>query len=908
MTKLLCSAVMVFAVMVFCGCAWGDVEINAANFPDSVFCKYILDEFDSDGNNVLNEEEIEDIVEINVSEMEITSLQGIEYLESLETLNCDGNGLTALDLSNNTKLTSLSCINNRLKELNIGRNTALIYLWCNNNQLKELDVSRNTVLTTLDCSGNSITALDIRRNTELTEMNCWNNQITELDISRNTKLTWLRCWDNQLTELDISQNTALDYLDCDGNMLTALDLSNNTELTGLDCRNNLFTSLDISRNTKLTVIWCYNNRLAGLDISRHTALTELYCEDNQLTELDISRNTALQCLNCSGNQLTKLDISRNTELTELECGNNHLSALDLSSVVLESIDCSSQEISINGSEIISTGSTEYQYSFTLTALNPQIVPYYVINLNAYDSGGTSINTSFDHVNGTIEFASFPASITYDYDVQDSAMTTYMDVTITISAQDTNIPPEPAEIGVTITSPSSRIITVPSEGGTFTATAKVSGMTSNKILWLVIPSGRISATITPYTVSAEISGTVPATFSSSARSYDVTVNAYENSARSFTDKFTVVQEGRDSSYSPSGGDMFSFTMSSALIGGILSAFPGLSENNIYQFTDSEIISSTWYISDGDTQELEDMKEEAVLKIPAVVPNNMGVYVVRLNLTDIEAGTNIVLHGFSEERRSIGASAIEDMKYVLFDENGNAVTRVPENGIVYAAIRTPAGAHIRGAISAPSVSSSDIASGTIMPVAPEEHELLAEKIAAKMSIGAEEVKFIAEKNILPALEPTQSMINDARRNQYNLVGKLNTLSVDAPGYYVFKVRLSDSLFGQLSGVKVSKVALYGYAADTLSGYLAMASVLSLFNDTLDLWEFFTDDGEEMNKFDWAEFLITVFLEPEEPLMLYIAKAVIAVLTGGAGAGCSAGLGLSGAAGALAAIIFIGLRKRR
>ena len=252
----------------------------------------------------------------------LTSLQGIEYFESLTYLNCSNNQLTSLDVSANTALTYLDCFLNQLTSLDVSANTALTELYCSYNPLTSLDVSANTALTLLFCYDNQLTSLDVSANTALTQLYCSINQLTSLDVSANTALTVLYCFSNQLTSLDMSANTALTELDCANNSLTSLDVSANTALTYLDCSNNQLTSLDVSANTALTLLYCAVNQLTSLDISRNTELTQLTCFDNQLTSLDVSANTALTVLNCANNSLTSLDVSANTALTELDCANN----------------------------------------------------------------------------------------------------------------------------------------------------------------------------------------------------------------------------------------------------------------------------------------------------------------------------------------------------------------------------------------------------------------------------------------------------------------------------------------------------------------------------------------------------------------------------------------------------------
>lgn len=211
----------------------------------------------ADAENITPEdmEKIATMTELDVSGTyenpgALTSLQGIEYFESL---------------------TQLSCYYNQLTSLNISANTALTTLWCYNNSLTSLDVSGCTVLTELSCPFNQLTSLDLSANTALTGLSCENNQLTTLDISANTALTELYCYGNQLTSLDVSANMALMWLSCSYNSLETLDISKNTALTQLDCSSNSLTTLDVSANTALTWLSCENNPGDGVSTFPVTA-------------------------------------------------------------------------------------------------------------------------------------------------------------------------------------------------------------------------------------------------------------------------------------------------------------------------------------------------------------------------------------------------------------------------------------------------------------------------------------------------------------------------------------------------------------------------------------------------------------------------------------------------------------
>jgi len=101
-------------------------------------------------------------------------------------------------------VTTLSVWNENIADLTgIEDFTALDTLYCDYNQLTTLDVSNNTALTYLQCYGNQLTTLDVSQNTALIRLDCGGNQLTTLDVSGATALTWLHCSENQLTSLDV---------------------------------------------------------------------------------------------------------------------------------------------------------------------------------------------------------------------------------------------------------------------------------------------------------------------------------------------------------------------------------------------------------------------------------------------------------------------------------------------------------------------------------------------------------------------------------------------------------------------------------------------------------------------------------------------------------------------------------
>jgi len=136
------------------------IEIADVNFPDDIFRAYILKEIDMNKDGFLSEGEIAEVKEVNVSGKNIEWLDGIEFFTSLESLDCDENELTSLDVSNNIRLGRLECQHNHLNSLIIGNNSNLEDLFCWDNQLTELDITGCPALGSLLCYGNKIAKMD----------------------------------------------------------------------------------------------------------------------------------------------------------------------------------------------------------------------------------------------------------------------------------------------------------------------------------------------------------------------------------------------------------------------------------------------------------------------------------------------------------------------------------------------------------------------------------------------------------------------------------------------------------------------------------------------------------------------------------------------------------------------------
>lgn len=313
--------------------------------PDPVFRRYLIRNFDSDGDNCLSHNEAAAITRIVVPDMGIRYLIGIEYCTALEHLDAARNDIQMLDLSLNTKLRYLNCSNNRsMSRLNVSGCTLIEELYALNCNYSQLDLQSMSRLTRLDCSANPVTEIDLMGKSALTWIDCSLSRLSRVDISNCTKLNRIDCSESQLSQLVLGRHDMLSVIRCQQNIITRLDLSGcamldtlvcndnrldeivgisaATRLKSLNADHNSLTRLDMSANTSLQQLSVANNLLSTLNLGSCAYLTELICNSNRLSQLDIDQCQRLAVLTCNDNLLTELYVNRCQSLTALDCSPN----------------------------------------------------------------------------------------------------------------------------------------------------------------------------------------------------------------------------------------------------------------------------------------------------------------------------------------------------------------------------------------------------------------------------------------------------------------------------------------------------------------------------------------------------------------------------------------------------------
>jgi hypothetical protein len=308
----------------------GALHAQTISIPDANFEQTLIDlGYDTVLNGEVVSDSIVNITEIDLSDRNISNLDGIEGFTNLEVLRCGRNSLTELDLSQNLALTFVSGFLNELTSVDLSQNSLLEIVQLSSNQLTQLDVSQNSKLKILAINYNFLQEIDVSNNPELFRLAFEVNNISALNIANNLLLEELFVTGNNIAALDVTLNTKLTNLDCSNNRINELDVTFCTELKTLKFDRNSIDSIDLQQNTKLDFLMCHSNQLTELDLTGNTLLTYLSASGNNLSELEVRHNPLLRFFFVHDNQITQLDLSNNPDLFRVICNNNALTSLDI---------------------------------------------------------------------------------------------------------------------------------------------------------------------------------------------------------------------------------------------------------------------------------------------------------------------------------------------------------------------------------------------------------------------------------------------------------------------------------------------------------------------------------------------------------------------------------------------------
>ncbi len=321
MKKLLLSFA---AIALSIGSAQAGVAINSTNFPDEYFLWEVENNWDTDGDHFLSDEEIaerEDAVLYGV-----TNFKGIEYFYHIKTLlisglNSDGNPMRNLDFTKFTKL-------ERVEISDYPETTSL-------------DFTKNTNLWSLYISNmSSLTTVQIPASIAYLYM-FWNPKLTTVNLNAcRDNLDELSMQDVAIKDVDVSNFKKLHriYIQGDGEekiyKMNSLNISGCNELWSIEATWTDIETLTIKDLPAFKEANVSNNDIRKLTVENCPELLFLDCQDNKLPELHIKKCDKFWRIFANNNYMRTLIIDE-SPLEEVEAADNQLMWLDLSKVVFE---------------------------------------------------------------------------------------------------------------------------------------------------------------------------------------------------------------------------------------------------------------------------------------------------------------------------------------------------------------------------------------------------------------------------------------------------------------------------------------------------------------------------------------------------------------------------------------------
>lgn len=143
----------------------GNINAQIINFTDANFkAKLIALGVDTNLDNNIQESEALAITILNLSNSNISILEGIQHFTNLEILSANYNTISTIDISQLTNLFSFECINNNLISINIGNLPQLFVLRINSNNLSNIDLSGLPNLQSIYAGNNQLNSIDVSNN------------------------------------------------------------------------------------------------------------------------------------------------------------------------------------------------------------------------------------------------------------------------------------------------------------------------------------------------------------------------------------------------------------------------------------------------------------------------------------------------------------------------------------------------------------------------------------------------------------------------------------------------------------------------------------------------------------------------------------------------------------------------
>ena len=323
------------------------------NFPDTNFKQALLNHtpvIDGNRDGEISINEAKAVIRLNIDGQNISNLDGIQYFENLEILDCSNNNIRRIDASHTATLTKLRFItarNNQISFIDV-RTCALWGLRLDDNLIEYAYLAGPSTFQIEAYYGIDFDITNVKyvcitkaqynqQDNGVDHLNFWNSIGDNLHFGCSDPEPEPVCEIVNIPDPNFKALLVAVYdLDKDGEIcvdeakrVTSIgdnDNKNIADLTGIEYLVNLeiaffsfnnITSADFSKNLKLEQLGIDHNPLTSINLKNNQELFLLHIGSTPLTEIDLSHNKNLRGLEISYNKLTTLDLSHNVKLEAL---------------------------------------------------------------------------------------------------------------------------------------------------------------------------------------------------------------------------------------------------------------------------------------------------------------------------------------------------------------------------------------------------------------------------------------------------------------------------------------------------------------------------------------------------------------------------------------------------------------
>ncbi|MBC1480304.1 KxYKxGKxW signal peptide domain-containing protein, partial [Listeria seeligeri] len=284
-------------------------------FPDANLAQKICSELSRYSvDDMVTQAELDSITSLNIWEVGITNLSGVENLTSLTNLSIDHSQIS--DISPLAGLTSL-------RELDLA-----------SNQISDISpLAGLTSLDSLDLASNQISDISLLAGlTSLRELDLTSNQISDISpLAGLTSLRILGLENNQISDISpLAGLTSLGSLDLASNQISDISLlAGLTSLSVLQLTSNQISDISpLVGLTNMRSLYLENNQIS--DISPLAGLTKahnVHLDSNQISDISpLAGLTSLGVLDLDNNQISDISsLAGLTSLSNLFLDNNQVS-------------------------------------------------------------------------------------------------------------------------------------------------------------------------------------------------------------------------------------------------------------------------------------------------------------------------------------------------------------------------------------------------------------------------------------------------------------------------------------------------------------------------------------------------------------------------------------------------------